>query len=192
MNPKTNFFFEAAGPWKEAYAEMRKIALSCGLMEELKWGCPCYTLNKKNVVLIHGFKEYCAFLFFKGSLLQDREGMLIQQTENVQASRQIRFTTAAKIRKMKKELAAYIYEAMEVEKAGLKVALKKTRAYPVPEEFRKILSKDKKLKAAFEALTPGRQRGYLLYFSQAKQAKTRMDRIEKYRNHILAGKGLND
>ncbi|MDE3250284.1 MAG: YdeI/OmpD-associated family protein, partial [Bacteroidota bacterium] len=163
-----------------------------GLTEELKWGCPCYTENKRNIVLIHGFKEYCALLFFKGALLGDDKKLLIQQTENVQSARQMRFTNAKEIGKLEKTIKAYIYEAIEVEKAGLKVALKKTSDYPVPEEFEQVLKKNKAAKKAFEGLTPGRQRAYLFHFSQAKQSATRSARIEKYLPKILAGKGLDD
>jgi uncharacterized protein YdeI (YjbR/CyaY-like superfamily) len=174
------------------------IILDCQLIEELKWGCPCYTLpastgrQKSNIVLIHGFKEYCALLFFKGALLSDANGILIQQTENVQSARQIRFTNVREIEKLEPILKAYIYEAIEVEKAGLKVTLKKTSEYKVSEEFQKKLKEDQALKTAFKALTPGRQRAYLFYFSQAKQSKTRESRIEKYIPHILKGKGLED
>lgn len=192
MNPKVDFFFDKDTQWQKEYTLLRKIALSCGLEEELKWGCPCYTFDGKNIILIHGFKEYCAYLLFKGALLGDPENILIQQTENVQSPRQIRFTSAKEITKLQATLKAYIYEAIEVEKAGLKVAPKKTKEYPVPEEFQQVLNKDKALKKAFEALTPGRQRGYLLHFAQPKQAKTRTARIEKATPHILAGKGLND
>jgi uncharacterized protein YdeI (YjbR/CyaY-like superfamily) len=166
--------------------------LECGLDEELKWGCPCYSFQKANIVLIHVFKEYCAFLFFKGALLQDTKGILIQQTENVQAARQARFTGTKEITKLKAVLKAYIYEAVEVEKAGLKVVLKKTTAYTIPEEFQTQLNKMPKLKSAFYALTPGRQRAYLLHFAAAKQPQTRQARVEKYTPQILNGKGLND
>ena len=192
MNPKVDFFFEKNSKWQNEYKKLRSIALSCGLTEELKWGVPCYTFKKTNVVLIHGFKEYCAFLFHKGALLKDTEGILIQQTENVQSARQIRFTNLHEIEKMEAVLKAYIFEAIEVEKAGLSVELKKTSEFTMVDEFKEILYSDEELKKAFEALTPGRQRGYLLYFSQAKQSKTRKDRIDKYRDHILSGKGLND
>lgn len=191
-NPKVDWFFEKDTQWKKEYSKLRMIALDCGLMEELKWGCPCYVYEKTNIVLIHGFKEYCAFLFFKGALLNDPEGILIQQTKNVQSARQIRFTNAREIGKMEKTLKAYIYEAIEVEKAGLKVKLKKTSDFKVPEEFQKKLDKSAALKKAFYALTPGRQRGYIFYFSQAKQSKTREERVEKYVKHILNGKGLDD
>jgi uncharacterized protein YdeI (YjbR/CyaY-like superfamily) len=192
MNPKVDFYFDKAKKWQKELEQLRTIVLDCGLTEELKWGCPCYALGKTNIVLIHVFKEYCALLFFKGALLNDASGILIQQTENVQAARQIRFTSVKEIVKMKTILKAYIYEAIEVEKAGLKVKLKKTSAFAVPEEFQNKLDKDTALKTAFKALTPGRQRAYLLYFAAAKQSKTRESRIEKYRTPILNGKGLND
>jgi uncharacterized protein YdeI (YjbR/CyaY-like superfamily) len=194
MNPKVDFYFKKAKDWQEEFEKLRMIILDCGLNEELKWGCPCYTFQKKNVVLIHGFKEYCALLFFKGALLKDSKGILIQQSENVQSARQVRFTGVREITKMETVLKAYIYEAVEVEKAGLKVDLKKTEAYPVPEEFKKKLSAKggAALKTAFAALTPGRQRGYLLYFSAPKQSKTRDSRIENSISKILKGKGLND
>ncbi|MCW3103118.1 MAG: hypothetical protein JWO09_1558 [Bacteroidetes bacterium] len=192
MNPKVDFYFNKAKKWQEEIEKLRTIALGCGLSEELKWGCPCYTLPGSNIVLIHVFKEYCAFLFFKGALLKDAKKIMIQQTERVQAARQIRFTSAKEIAKMEKTLKAYIHEAIEVEKAGLKVPLKKTKEFPMPEEFKERLDKSKELKAAFKALTPGRQRGYLLYFSSAKQSKTREARVEKYIPHILGGKGLDD
>ena len=168
------------------------IILDCGLIEELKWGCPCYTYQNTNIVLIHGFKEYCALLFFKGALLNDPTGILIQQTKNVQSARQIRFTNVKEIVKMEKILKAYIYEAIEVERVGLKVKLKKTSEYKIPEEFQKKLNKTPALKTAFYALTPGRQRGYIFYFSQPKQSKTRVSRVEKYLPQILKGKGLDD
>jgi uncharacterized protein YdeI (YjbR/CyaY-like superfamily) len=192
MNPKVNWFFEKDTKWRKEYERLRSIILDCGLTEELKWGCPCYTFQNSNVVLIHGFKEYCAVLFFKGALLNDTEGILIKQTENVQSARQMRFTTVAEINKLQKLLKAYVYEAIEVEKAGLKVKLKKTAEYKMPEEFKTKLEKLPRLKKAFDELTPGRQRAYLFYFSQAKQAKTREARIEKYTPQILAGKGLDD
>jgi len=192
MNPKVNFFFDKASKWQKEYKQLREIALDCGLNEELKWGCPCYTFEKKNIVLIHGFKEYCAYLFFKGALLKDDEQILIQQTENVQSARQVRFTSVKEIVKLEKILKPYIYEAIEVERAGLKVKLKNTSEYPIPEEFQNKLDKNNELKIAFDALTPGRQRAYLYYFSQPKQPKTRDVRIEKYIPEILKGKGLND
>lgn len=192
MNPKVDFYFDKAKNWQEEISLLRTIALDCGLNEELKWGCPCYTLDKSNIVLIHTFKEYCAYLFFKGALMNDAKGILIQQTENVQSARQIRFTDAKQIAKLAKTLKAYIYEAIEIEKAGLKVTLKRTTEFNMPEEFQKVLNKKPKLKKAFEALTPGRQRAYLLHFSSAKQQATREARIEKNIPQILAGKGLND
>ena len=192
MNPAVDFYFEKDNKWQEEIRKLRKIVLDCGLTEELKWGCPCYTFENSNIVLIHVFKEYCALLFFKGALLQDADGILIQQTENVQSARQVRFTNAREIDKLKTSLKAYIYEAIEVERAGLKVKLKKTKEFTVPEEFQKKLDKNPALKTAFEALTPGRQRGYLFYFSQAKQSKTRESRVEKSIRQILQGKGLDD
>lgn len=192
MNPKVDFYFHKAKKWQEEIELLRTIVLDCGLAEELKWGCPCYTFENTNIVLIHVFKDYCAFLFFKGALLKDPNGILVQQTENVQSARQIRFTSVQEITKLKRTLKAYIYEAIEVEKAGLKVELKKTKEFAIAEEFQKKLDKNVTLKKAFYALTPGRQRGYLLYFSSAKQAKTREARIEKYIPHILAGKGVDD
>jgi len=192
MNPKVDFYFNKAKKWQEAVNLLRTIALDCGLAEELKWGCPCYTLNGSNIVLIHDFKEYCAFLFFKGALFKDNENILIQQTENVQAARQIRFTNALQVVEMKAILKAYILEAIEVEKAGLKVEMKKTKEYSIPVEFQNKLDHIPDLKAAFETLSPGRQRGYLLYFSTAKQSKTREARVEKFIPQILNGKGLDD
>ncbi|MCG2617740.1 YdeI/OmpD-associated family protein [Terrimonas sp. NA20] len=192
MNPKVDFFFDKATTWKKEVEQLRSIILDCGLTEELKWGCPCYTHNNTNLVLIHSFKEYCAVLFFKGALLNDPKGLLIQQSQNVQSARQMRFTDLKEIVKQQRNLKAYIYEAIEVENAGLKVTLKKTSEYSIPEEFQKRLNKKAALKKAFEALTPGRQRAYLLYFSSAKQQKTREDRIEKYIPLIMDGKGLND
>jgi len=192
MNPDVDFYFSKNSNWQKELEQLRKIVLDCGLNEELKWGCPCYTNQDKNIVLIHVFKEYCALLFFKGALLNDSNGILIQQTKNVQSARQVRFTNVSEIIKMKSILKTYIYEAVEVEKAGLKVELKKTTEYKIPEEFQKKLNKSAALKKAFNALTPGRQRAYLLYFSAPKQSKTREDRIEKYNKHILEGKGLND
>jgi uncharacterized protein YdeI (YjbR/CyaY-like superfamily) len=192
MNPKVDWFFSKDTKWQKEYEKLRTIILDCGLNEELKWGCPCYTFEKKNIVLIHGFKEYCALLFFKGALLKDANGILIQQTENVQAARQVRFANIREIVKLEKILKAYIYEAIEVEKAGLKVDLKKTTDFKIPEEFQKKLSKMPALKKAFDALTPGRQRAYIFYFSQPKQSKTRESRIEKYTPQIIKGKGLDD
>lgn len=192
MNPDVDFFFDKAVQWKKEFEQLRTVLLSCGLDEVLKWGQACYSYEGKNVVLIHGFKEYCALLFFKGALLNDPKGILVQQTENVQAARQIRFTNTKEITKLAATLKAYVYEAIEVEKAGLKVKLKKTTEFPMPDEFKARLNKNKALKTAFEALTPGRQRAYLLHFAQAKQAKTREARIDKYIPQILQGKGLND
>src|SRR6202158_1060344 len=191
-NPKVDFFFSKAKQWKEEFEKLRMILLDCGLTEELKWGVPCYRFQKANIVLIHGFKEYCALLFFKGALLNDPKGILIQQTKNVQAARQIRFTNVREIGKLKPILKAYIYEAIEVEKAGLKVNLKKTKEFDIPEEFQNKLNKNPALKKAFKPLTPGRQRAYLLYFSQPKQSKSREARVEKCVQQILNGKGLND
>jgi uncharacterized protein YdeI (YjbR/CyaY-like superfamily) len=191
-NPKVDFYFIRAKKWQEEMDLLRIIALDCGLTEELKWGCPCYTLNDTNILLIHVFKEYCAFLFFKGVLLKDAKGFLIQQTKNVQAARQIRFTNAKEITKMKSILKAYIKEAIEVEKAGLKVEMKKTSEYTIPEEFQNKLDEMPNLKTAFYALTPGRQRGYIYYFSQPKQSKTREARVAKYCSKIINGKGLDD
>ena len=192
MNPKVDEYLRKAKRWQKEFEKLRMIILDCGLTEELKWGCPCYTFEKSNIVLIHGFKEYCALLFFKGALLKDPKGILIQQTENVQAGRQIRFTNAREIVKMKTVLKAYVHEAIEVEKAGLKVKYKKTSEFKIPEEFQNTLDETPALKRAFDALTPGRQRAYLFYFSQPKQSKTRSARIEKSMDQILNGKGLND
>jgi uncharacterized protein YdeI (YjbR/CyaY-like superfamily) len=192
MNPKVDVFLRKAKKWRKEFEKLRTIVLDCGLSEELKWGQPCYTFQKKNIVLIHGFKEYCALLFFKGVLLKDAKGILIRQTENVQAARQIRFTNVREIVKLKPLLKAYIYEAVEAEKAGLKVILKKTSEFPIPEEFQNKLNEIPALKTAFDRLTPGRQRAYIFYFSQPKQSKTRLSRVEKYMQQILNGKGLND
>lgn len=192
MNPKVDWFFEKDSQWKTAFNQLRTIVFSTGLSEELKWGHPCYTHKAANVVLIHGFKEYCALLFHKGVLLKDSEGILIQQTENVQAARQIRFSSTDEITEQEAIIKSYIYEAIEVEKAGLQVEMKKTDEFEMPEEFQSALDDNPALKLAFEALTPGRQRGYLLHFAHAKQSKTRTARIEKYTPHILEGKGLND
>src|SRR6188474_525459 len=191
INPKVDWFFAKDTKWQKEYEKLRMIILDCGLIEELKWGCPCYTFENSNIVLIHGFKEYCALLFFKGALL-DPNGILIQQTKNVQSARQIRFTNVREIVKKEKILKAYIYEAIEVERAGLKVKLKKTSEFKIPEEFQKKLDKTTALKKAFDELTPGRQRAYIFYFSQAKQSKTREARVEKYLKQILKGKGLDD
>ena len=192
MNPKADWYFTKNNKWQEEILKLRTIALDTGLTEELKWGCPCYTHKKTNIVLIHVFKEYCAYLFFKGALLKDTNGILIQQTKNVQAARQIRFTGVREIEKMETTLKVYIHEAIEVEKAGLKVKLKKTSEYIIPEEFKNKLNEIPSLKKAFYALTPGRQRGYIFYFSQPKQSKTRESRVAKCIKQIRNGKGLND
>jgi uncharacterized protein YdeI (YjbR/CyaY-like superfamily) len=191
-NPKVDWFFNKPTKWQAEYLTLRNIMLDSGLTEELKWGHPCYTVNKKNVVLIHGFKEYCAILFIKGVLLKDPHGILIQQTENVQAGRHLRFTSVKEIVKMKSIIKAYIKEAIEVEKAGLKVPLKKTSDYKIPEEFQNKLDEIPGLKTAFKALTPGRQRGYIFHFSQPKLSQTRRARVEKYIPQIFNGKGLDD
>jgi uncharacterized protein YdeI (YjbR/CyaY-like superfamily) len=192
MNPKVDEFLSKAEKWKEEYEKLRNIVLDCELTEEFKWMHPCYTLEKKNIVLIHGFKEYCALLFHKGALLKDTHGILVQQTENVQAARQIRFTNVKEIVEMETILKDYIYEAVEVEKAGLEVSFKETTEYIIPDELQNRFDEIPSLKTAFEALTPGRQRAYILYFSGPKQSKTRESRIEKYIQQILNGKGLND
>ncbi|MEQ9219899.1 MAG: DUF1801 domain-containing protein [Cyclobacteriaceae bacterium] len=192
MNAKVDFFFEKPGKWQESYRKLRAIILDTGLTEELKWGCPCYTYKGVNVVLIHGFKAYCALLFHKGVLLKDPDKLLIQQTEHVQSARQMRFTNVEDIETLKSSIKSYVFEAIEVEKAGLKVEFKETREFNMPEEFKTCLDGDAELKSAFESLTPGRQRGYLLHFSQPKQSKTRISRIEKAIPHIFDGKGLND
>ena len=192
MNPKVDWYFSKNEKWQKEIKKLRTIVLDCGLNEELKWGCPCYTFENSNIVLIHVFKEYRAVLFFKGALLNDADGILVQQTENVQAARQVRFTNVREIVEVEKKLKSYIYEAIEVEKAGLKVKLKKTAAFKMPEEFQRKLEKSTSLKKAFDALTPGRQRAYLLHFSSPKQSKTRESRVEKCTPQILEGKGLND
>jgi uncharacterized protein YdeI (YjbR/CyaY-like superfamily) len=192
MNPQVDFFFEEPSQWQKEYKKLRTIVLGCGLTEELKWGVPCYTYENSNVVLIHGFKEYCALLFHKGALLKDTNDILIQQTKNVQAARQVRFTNVQEIEKLKPVLKSLIYQAIELEKAGLKINFKKTEEFEMSPEFQKRLDKNKTLKSAFENLTPGRQKGYLLYFSQAKQTKTRESRIDKSVDKILKGQGLND
>jgi len=191
-NPKVDDFLSKAKKWKEEYEKLRNIVLDCGLTEEFKWMHPCYTLENKNIVLIHGFKEYCALLFHKGALLKDTHGILVQQTENVQAARQIRFANVQEIAEMAPILKAYIQEAIEVEKAGLEVNIKEQKDFTIPEELQTKFEEMPAFQAAFEALTPGRQRAYLFYFSQAKQSKTRVSRIEKYMQKILDGKGLND
>lgn len=192
MNPKVDWFFTKTTKWQEAYEELRTIVLDCELTEDLKWGCPCYTFQDRNIVLIHGFKDYCALLFMKGALLKDAKSILVQQTENVQAARQIRFTRMEEITKMKTTIKAYIKEAIELEKAGVKVNLKKTVEFKMAEEFQTVLEDMAELKKAFYALSPGRQRAYLLYFAQPKQSKTRESRIEKYLEKILNGQGLDD
>jgi uncharacterized protein YdeI (YjbR/CyaY-like superfamily) len=192
MNPKVDFYFEKAEKWQKELEKLRTIVLDCHLTEELKWGCPCYTFEEKNIVLIHAFKDYCALLFMKGALLKDPKGILIQQSEHVQSARQIRFTNLSEITKLAATLKAYIFEAVEVDEAGLKVDFKAKKELVYPEEFQKKIKGQPALKKAFEALTPGRQRGYILYFSAAKQSKTRESRIEKYVAQILDGKGLED
>jgi len=192
MNRKVDVFLSKEKKWQEEYVALRKIILECNLTEDLKWGQPCYTFENKNIVLMHGFKDYFAILFMNGALLEDAKGILIQQTANVQAARQIRFTNVREIVKMKTVLKSYIHEAVELEKAGKKVELKKTSEFNMPEEFQIRLDKSAALKKAFLALTPGRQRAYLLYFSGAKQAKTREARVEKYVKQIREGKGLDD
>jgi uncharacterized protein YdeI (YjbR/CyaY-like superfamily) len=192
MNPKVDWFFTKDTKWQQEYEILRTITLDCELTEELKWGCPCYTLQESNIVLIHGFKNYCALLFMQGALLKDEQGILVQQTENVQSARQIRFTNLQEILKNESIIKAYIKEAIEIEKSGLKVELKKTSEFKMPEEFQQLLDEMPELKIAFQALTPGRQRGYLLYFSAPKQSKTREARIEKSVPQILDGKGLED
>jgi uncharacterized protein YdeI (YjbR/CyaY-like superfamily) len=191
-SPQVDFYFDKANKWQKELKKLRAIVLDCPLTEELKWGVPCYTFQKSNIVLIHVFKEYCAILFVKGALLKDAKGILVQQTKNVQAARQIRFTNIRQVAELEPVLKAYIHEAIEVDKSGLKVELKKTADFDVPEELQKKLDKNRALKTAFGALTPGRQRGYILYFAAAKQSKTRESRIEKCMPRILKGKGLND
>ena len=192
LNPEVNWFFNKQGKWQEAFLELREIAIDCGLTEELKWGCPCYTHQGSNIVLMHGFKDYCALLFMQGALLKDPMKILVQQTKNVQSARQIRFSDTGDILQNKATIKAYIKEAINNAKAGLKVQIKKTNEYEIPEEFETALQEMPELKNAFQQLTPGRQRAYLLYFSAAKQAKTRMERVEKYIPKILDNKGLND
>jgi uncharacterized protein YdeI (YjbR/CyaY-like superfamily) len=192
MNPKVDFFFNKAEKWQRELEKLRVIVLECPLTEQLKWGVPCYSFQESNIVLIHAFKEYCALLFFKGAILKETKGILIQQTKNVQAARQIRFTKIREIVERKAIIKAYIYEAIEVEKAGLTVKLKKATEFDIPEEFQRKLDESPALKTAFRALTPGRQRAYLLHFSAPKQSKTRESRIEKFARQILNGKGLND
>lgn len=191
-NPKVDWYFDKKGKWQEAYQELRNLVLDCGLTEELKWGCPCYLIQKSNIVLIHGFKDYCALLFMQGALLTDPKKILVQQTKNVQSARQIRFTSIDDILKNQSTIKAYIKEAIKNDKAGLKVELKATTEFEIPTEFQSALNEMTDLKTAFYKLTPGRQRGYLLYFSSAKQSKTRMERVEKYIPNILDNKGLDD
>ena len=190
MNPRVDGFLRKTKKWRDEFEELRMVCLDCGLTEELKWGKPCYRYQESNIVLIHGFKDYCALLFFKGALLKDPSGILIQQTENVQAARQIRFTNVQDVVKMRPVLKAYIKEANE--KAGLEVSYKKTSEFTIPKEFENRLVESPALKKAFDALTPGRQRGYILYFSGAKQSKTRESRVAKCVQQILDGKGLNE
>lgn len=192
MNPNVSPFFGKPSPWQKAYRALREIALESGLTEELKWGSPCYTLKKSNIVLIHGFKEYCALLFMQGALLKDDQKILIQQSKNVQSARQIRFKSVEEVLNIKSLILSYIHEAISNEKAGLKVALKKTDEYEIPIEFNTVLDQLPELKKAFQSLTPGRQRAYLLYFSAPKLAKTRETRIENSIQKILDKKGLND
>lgn len=192
MNPKVNFFFEKATQWKEEFEKLRTIALSTELVEDLKWGCPCYTYEGKNIFLIHGFKEYCALLFFKGALLKDPDHILIQQSKNVQAARQIRFTNVEQINDLQDILRQYMFEAVEIEESGAKVEMKKTKEFEIAKEFQEKLDQDPALEEAFKALTPGRQRAYLLHFFSAKQSKTREARIEKCIPQIMDGIGLND
>ena len=192
MNPKVDFYFDKAKKWQKELEKLRTIILDCQLTEELKWGVPCYMLQKSNIVLIHTFKEYCAILFFKGALLNDTNGILIQQTENTQSSRQIRFTNVNEIIEQEPIIKAYIFEAIEIEKAGLKVDFKKDTALQFTDELKNKFAENAELKTAFNALTPGRQRGYNLYFAAPKQSKTRESRIDKYTPQILNGKGLND
>ncbi|CAN7198486.1 DUF1801 domain-containing protein [Pseudoduganella sp. LjRoot289] len=192
MNPKVDAYIGRAKKWQEELMELRAIVLDCHLTEELKWGVPCYTDQGSNIVLLHVFKEYCAILFFKGALLNDADGVLVQQTENTQAARQIRFTSVDEVSKLKATVKAYIRQAIEVEKAGLHIDFKKTAEFTVPEEFQAKMDETPGLKAAFDALTPGRQRAYLLHFAAAKQSKTRVARVEKYTPNILSGKGLDD
>jgi len=192
MNPKVDVYLSRAKKWRKEIEKLRMIILDCQLTEDMKWGAPCYTFQKSNIVLIRGFKEYCAFIFFKGALLNDANGILIKPGENTQAGRQIRFTNVREIVEMEIILKAYIYEAIEVEKAGLKVNFKKNTELIFPEEFQNKLDENPALKTAFDALTPGRQRAYIFYFSAPKQSKTRESRVEKYMQQILDGKGLND
>lgn len=192
MNKEIELFYSKEEKWKEEYNYLRNLVLDCGLVEELKWGVPCYTHNKANILIVHGFKNYCALNFFKGALLSNENGLLIQPTENSQSARQIRFVNVDEIIKNEKEIKRYIFESIEVEKLGMKVDYKKNEDYQIPEELLLKFSQDKKYKEAFESLTPGRQRGYYLYFAEAKQSSTRQQRIEKVAFRILRGKGLGD
>ncbi len=192
MNPTVNFFFSKTSKWHKEYSELRKIVLECGLTEEIKWGCPCYSRKGSNVVLIHGFKAYCALLFMQGALLKDGKEILVQQTKNVQSARQIRFTNIGEVLKNRSTIKAYIREAIKNDKEGLKVVLKKVAEYKIPLEFKKVLGEMPEIQKAFKALTPGRQRGYLLHFAAPKQVKSREARVEKYLQKILDGKGLDD
>ena len=192
MNPKVDFYFRKSGKWQEEIEKLRTIILNCQLTEELKWGVPCYTFENSNIVLIHEFKDYCALLFFKGVLLTDSNGILVQQTENVQSGRQIRFRNIREINELETVVRSYIFEAIEVEKSGLQVDFKKTTEFQIPDELHQKFEEYPALKTTFEALTPGRQRGYILHFSAPKQSKTRESRIEKYIPQIMNGKGLDD
>jgi uncharacterized protein YdeI (YjbR/CyaY-like superfamily) len=192
MNPKTNFYFDKPQTWQAEINEMRAIVLGCDLTEDLKWGCPCYTWQGNNIVLIHVFKEYCAYLWFKGVLLTDERQLLIQQTEHVQAARQLRFTSINAIRELKPVIEKFVEEAIGLEKSGAKVPMKTTEEYKMPVEFQRYLENDAELQAAFNLLTPGRQRAYLYNFAQPKLEKTRIARIEKYIPKILIGKGYYD
>ena len=192
MNTKVDWFFTKTSKWQKEYSALRMLILDCGLSEELKWGCPCYTIKKSNIVLIHGFKNYCALLFMRGALLKDTKGILVQQTENVQSARQIRFTNIEEILNNTSTIKAYLNQAIKIDKAGLKMELKKTTDYKIPEEFQNVLNDMPALKTTFNELTPGRQRAYLLYFSAPKQSNTRQLRVQKSIAGILNGKGLND
>ena len=192
MNSRVDWYFAKNERWEKEIRKLREIILDCRLTEELKWGCPCYTVSGSNIALIHVFNEYCALLFFKGALLKDEHRILVQQTKNVQAARQIRFTNLREVVKIERVVKAYIHEAIEVEKSGLQVELKKTSEFEMPEEFKNKLKELPALKKAFYALTPGRQHGYLIHFSTAKQSKTREARVERCLERILDGKGLDD
>lgn len=192
MNPKVDEYLSKAPYWQDEMKQLQKIILDCGLTEELKWGKPCYAYKNSNIVIIQGFKAYLAVLFFKGVLLNDPEGILVKTGENTNVGRQIRFSNMDEIVELEPTLKAYIFEAIEVEKAGLKVPKPKIKELVYPKEFKKKLDEMPALKTAFESLSPGRQKAYILYFSQAKQSETRVARIEKYIPHILKEKGLND